>query len=64
MKTTHLSLCFLAAATMTLGVSCEKEESFTLEDTVYMDKVLLAQGEGFNDELYSFDMEFAGEGVS
>ncbi|MBQ9712325.1 MAG: hypothetical protein IJV54_08585 [Bacteroidales bacterium] len=64
MKTTYLSLCFLAAATMTLGVSCEKEESFTLEDTVYMDKVLLAQGEGFNDELYSFDMEFAGEGVS
>lgn len=63
MKRIHLS--YLAGAiVMILAASCEKEESFTLEDTSHLDNVLVAQASGFNDELYSFDVQLASEGVS
>lgn|GEM_PF-2609539 len=61
----RINLSYLAGALiMILAASCEKEESFTLEDTSHLDNVLVAQASGFNDELYSFDVQLASEGVS
>jgi len=54
-----------AMAALFCFTSCsEKEENFSLKDTYHLDKVLVAQGAGFNEELYTFTIELAEEGVS
>lgn len=59
------SVLFAGAALLLLGLaSCQKEEHFVLEDTYHLDNLLVAQGSGFNDELYTFTVELAEPGVS
>ena len=53
-----------AALLLLLGVACNKEENFVLENTYHLDKLLVAEGAGFNDELYTFTVELAEEGVT
>lgn len=53
-----------AALLLTLSAACNKEENFFLENTYHLDKLLVAEGAGFNDELYTFTVELAEEGVS
>ena len=58
------NLIYIGAALLLVSAACNKEENFVLEDTYHLDKLLLAQGSGFNDDLYTFTVELAEEGVS
>lgn len=53
-----------AALLLSVSVACNKEENFVLENTYHLDKLLVAEGAGFNDELYTFTVELAEEGVT
>ena len=53
-----------AALLLSVSVACNKEENFSLENTYHLDKLLVAEGAGFNDELYTFTVELAEEGVT
>ena len=53
-----------AALLLSVSVACNKEENFSLENTYHLDKLLVAEGAGFNDDLYTFTVELAEEGVS
>lgn len=53
-----------AALLLSVSVACNKEENFTLENTYHLDKLLVAEGAGFNDDLYTFTVELAEEGVT
>ena len=58
-------LLYVGTALLMIGLaSCQKEEAFVLVDTYHLDNLLVAQGSGFNDELYTFTVELAEEGVS
>ena len=58
------NLIFVGAALLMVSVGCKKEEHFVLENTYHLDKLLVAEGTGFNDELYTFTVELAEEGVT
>ena len=58
------NLIYAGAALLLMSVACNKEENFTLENTYHLDKLLVAEGAGFNDELYTFTVELAEEGVT
>lgn len=59
------NLIFVGAALLLVaGTACKKEENFVLENTYHLDKLLVAEGAGFNDDLYTFTVELAEEGVT
>jgi hypothetical protein len=60
----HRFIIIAGAATLFCLASCQKDEDFVLENTYHLDKLLVAEGSGFNDELYTFTLELAEEGVS
>ncbi|MGN1221565.1 MAG: hypothetical protein ACI4TU_11590 [Candidatus Cryptobacteroides sp.] len=58
-------MIYAGAALLLMGLaSCEKEENFTLDNTFHLDNVLVARAEGFNDDLYKFNIELAEKGIS